>query len=137
MWFRLFILLLAVAFLAACAAERGPARQSSENPAVLALLDTAHANADQGRIPAATAALERALRIEPRTPVLWHELAQLHLRAGNYPQAESFAARSNSWAGSTKALRAANWRLIGEARTYRGDGAGAQAAIERAGEFEN
>ncbi len=135
MLFRLSILLFTVTLLSACAAQRGPGPQVSDNQAVLALLDTAHTSADQGRFPAASATLERALRIEPRNPALWHELAELHLREGNYPQAESLAARSNSWAGSDKVLRASNWRLISEARAKSGDPAGAQAALVRAGEL--
>jgi len=133
---RYSILLIAVTLLSACAVERGPAPPTVGNPAVQALVNTANAEVEQGRIPAAIATLERAQRIEPRNPVLWHELARLHLRQGNYQQAESLAARANSWAGDDKAMLAANWRLIGEARASRGDQAGALAALERAGEFE-
>ena len=41
-------------------------------------------------------ALERALRIEPRNPSLWHELAGVRLLEGHYEQADSLAQRSNS-----------------------------------------
>jgi hypothetical protein len=43
-------------------------------------------------------------------------LARVRLKQGQYAQAKSVAARSNSWAGSDNALRAENWRLIAEAR---------------------
>jgi Flp pilus assembly protein TadD len=108
----------------------------SNNPAVVALLDSAHNAATAGQLPSATASLERALRIEPRNPLLWHELAKLKLQKGDYRQAENLAARSNSWAGSNKALRASNWRLISEARSLRGDNAGARAALEKAKSLE-
>ena len=49
--------------------------------------------------PAAAASIERALRIEPRNPRLWQELARVRLKQGQYAQAENVAARSNSWAG--------------------------------------
>jgi len=60
----------------------------------------------------------------------------LKLKKGDYQQAENFAARSNSWAGSNKALIAKNWRIISEARSLRGDNAGAKAALARARALE-
>ncbi|MGW8183786.1 MAG: tetratricopeptide repeat protein, partial [Burkholderiales bacterium] len=73
-----------------------------------------------------------ALRLEPRNPRLWQELARVRLKQGEYAQAESLAARSNSWAGGDRQLRAENWRLIAQAREARGDAAGARAALETA-----
>lgn len=108
----------------------------SANPAVIALLDTAETDAGSGRLPTAIASVERALRIEPKNPVLWQKLAALKLQKGDYQQAENFAARSNSWAGSNKALMAKNWRIISEARSLRGDNAGAKAAMARAQALE-
>jgi len=75
---------------------------------------------------------ERALRIEPRNPRLWQELARVRLKQGDYAQAESVAARSSSWAGGDNRLRAENWRLIAQAREARGDAEGARAALEAA-----
>src|SRR6266853_1586199 len=104
----------------------------TENLAIAGLLDGARADAAAGRLANAAASLERALRIEPRNPRLWHELARLRLKQGDYAQAESTAARSNSWAGSDNALRAENWRLIAHAREARGDAEGARAALDAA-----
>src|SRR5438105_15198087 len=95
-------------------------------------MDSARADAAAGRLTNAAASLERALRIEPRNPRLWQELARVRLKQGQYAQAESVAARSNSWAGSDNALRAENWRLIAEAREARGDADGARPARELA-----
>jgi tetratricopeptide (TPR) repeat protein len=106
----------------------------SENPAVLDLVESARADSAQGKFPAAVATLERALRIEPRNASLWHELARARLQEGNPEQAESLAQRSNSWAGNARALRAANWRLIAEARNARGDASGAEQALKKAAE---
>ena len=64
----------------------------------------------------AAASLERALRIEPRNPRLWHELAVIRLRQADYGQAESLAARSNTYAGADAELRAANQKVISDAR---------------------
>lgn len=108
----------------------------SDNPAVLALVDQAHAEAADRRLQSAIGTLERALRIEPRNPFLWQELARQHLAQGDYDQAESLAARSNSWAGTNHPLRAANWYLIRDARLARGDVVGAQQAEDRARRLE-
>ena len=102
------------------------------SPAVVALFDGARADSAAGRLSNAAASLERALRIEPRNPRLWQELARVRLAQGDWAQAESVARRSNSWAGGDAALRAENWRLIAQAREARGDGAGAKAALEAA-----
>lgn len=109
-----------------------PVPPVSENLAVLALVDNARTDADAGRLPNAVAGLERALRLEPKNPRLWHEFARVRMQEGDYTQAESLAARSNSWASGDNTLRAENWRLIAEARTARGDEAGAKAALQRA-----
>jgi Tfp pilus assembly protein PilF len=109
-----------------------PPAARTENPAVAGLLEAARADVAAGKLPNAAASLERALRIEPRNPRLWQELARVHLKQGDYAQAESTARRSNSWAGSDGALRAENWRLIAQAREARGDGDGARSALEQA-----
>jgi Tfp pilus assembly protein PilF len=133
--------LAVVALLGGCASVQPPAPVSEsapatpapfENAAVASLMDGARADAAAGRLTNAAASIERALRIEPRNPRLWQELARVRLRQGDYAQAESVAARSNSWAGGDNHLRAENWRLIAQAREARGDPAGARAALEAA-----
>ena len=109
-----------------------PAPEPSQNPAVLSLVDQAHGQASAGRLEAAGASLERALRIEPRNPRLWQKLARVRLEEGQYRQAENLAAKSNALAGDDGRLRAENWQIIGQARSKSGDTAGAQAAFERA-----
>ena len=104
----------------------------AESPAIASLMDSARADAIAGRIANAAASLERAVRIEPRNPRLWQQLARVRILQSDYVQAESCAARSNSWAGSDDALRADNWRLIAQAREARGDSEGAKAALEAA-----
>ncbi|MDQ5849966.1 MAG: tetratricopeptide repeat protein [Pseudomonadota bacterium] len=82
-------------------------------------MESARTDADAGRLANAAASLERALRIEPRNPRLWQELARVRLKQGEYAQVESLAARSNTWAGSDERLRAENLRLIEAARAAR------------------
>ena len=88
----------------------------TESIAIAGLMDGARSDAAAGRLASAAASLERALRIEPRNPRLWQELARVRLQQGDYAQAESTAARSNSWAGNDSALRAENQRIIEQAR---------------------
>jgi predicted Zn-dependent protease len=102
------------------APEAAPApAPRSENIAVAGLMEGARADLAAGRLANAAASLERALRIEPRNPRLWQELARVRLKQGEYAQAESLAARSNGWAGGDEQLRAENLRLIEEARAAR------------------
>ncbi|MEN8264340.1 MAG: tetratricopeptide repeat protein [Nitrospirota bacterium] len=127
--------LAVVLLLAGCAVLQpgGSPPQSSYNTAVVALLDKAHGQVSAGQLEKASASLERALRIEPRNPALWQELARVRLGQGQYRQAENLAAKSNALSRGNKRMRAENWRIIGQARTKRGDIQGAQAAFERAG----
>ena len=138
------ILLALVVVLAGCAsappeeappgapAPLPPPAAKTENVAIAGLMQSARDDSAAGRLSNAAATLERALRIEPRNPRLWQELARVRLKQGEYAQVESTAARSNSWAGSDAAVRAENWRLIAQAREARGDAAGASAALEQA-----
>jgi tetratricopeptide (TPR) repeat protein len=108
-----------------------------ESTAVASLMDSARADTGSGRLVNAAATLERALRIEPRNPRLWSELARVRFQQRDYAQAESTALRSESWAGKDNLLRADNWRLIAAARDARGDATGAQQAREAASRFAN
>ena len=98
--------------------ERVPPPRA-ETTAVAGLMDSARADTAAGRLTNAAATLERALRIEPRNARLWHELALVRFRQGDYAQAESLAARSNTLAGSDSDVRSANQRLIDDARSAR------------------
>ena len=129
------ILLIAAFFLAGCAMMQPAAPpEPSSNTAVQTLLNKARGQAAAGRMDAAGADLERALRIEPRNPLLWQELARVRLDQGQYRQAENLAAKSNALAGGNRYLQADNWRIIGEARNRRGDLEGARAAFRKAEE---
>ena len=98
------------------AAPPGTTSQKQENVAIAGLMDSARKDASSGKLGSAAASLERALRIEPRNPRLWHELAVIRYRQADYGQAESLAARSNTYAGADADLRAANQKVISDAR---------------------
>lgn len=131
---RWIVILITTLFLGGCAAlqTETPPTQPSANTAVMALLSKSKNQSAAGRLDEAGANLERALHIEPRNPVLWHELARVRLEQGQYRQAENMAAKSNMLAGANRDLQAKNWRIIGEARSRRGDHQGAREAFERA-----
>jgi predicted Zn-dependent protease len=109
----------------------------SGNPAVIALLDRARLDDQAGKREAAGASLERALRIEPRNPWLWQELAQLRLAQGQYAQGISLARKSISFAGQERHLQALNWRVIGNARVALGNPSDAEQAFNFAAELEH
>jgi predicted Zn-dependent protease len=107
----------------------------SDNRAVIALLDRAHTDIDGGQREAAGASLERALRIEPRNPWLWLELAQVRLTQGQYAQAITLARKSNSFAGRQSRVQAESWQVIGKALVAQGESAGAEQAFKQAAGF--
>jgi len=109
--------------------ERQPAPQVSppavsserkESVAVASIMQSARADAASGRLANAAASIERALRLEPRNPRLWNELARVRLQQRDYAQAESTAQRSNSLAGGDSDLRASNADIITQARRAQG-----------------
>lgn len=105
------------------------------SPAVVALLDTAEQQANSGDLEAAAASLERAIRIDPRNPVLWYHLATVRLAQGDAQAAEQFAAKSNSLAPGNTVQQSRNWQLIARARHAQQDEPGAAAAEQRAREL--
>ena len=115
--------------------EAVPNYTMTENRAVIALLDQAQSDNMSGQREAAGASLERALRIEPRNPWLWLELAQLRLDQGQYAQAITLARKSNSFAGRLPRVQAGNWQVIGQARAAQGDPSGAEQAFKLAAEL--
>lgn len=100
-------------------------------PVVAALVTDAQASRQQKAYDQAAAQLERALRIEPRNPALWYELARVHLERGSFDQAIQFATKSNALA-SDGTLRAKNWRLIAEAYSQQGERDRAREAEQKA-----
>jgi len=104
------------------------AEQPQASPAVVALLETARKQAAAGEDEQAAANLERALRIEPKNPWLWHRLGVLRLQQGNYQAAIDLANKSNALAAGNRRLLAGNWELL--ARAY--SALGREAEAERA-----
>lgn len=106
------------------------------SPAVVALLDTVDERARAGNLDSAAAVLERALRLEPQNPLLWHRLAALRLQQGQHAQAASLAAKSNALAGRDRQLQASNWAVIAQANEQLGDTNAARLAREKARQLQ-
>ena len=108
---------------------------STQPPAVVALLQQAEQQANAGDLESAAASLERAIRIDPRNPVIWFHLATVRLSQGEPSQAEQLATKSNSLAPGNYIQQSRNWLLIAQARRQLNDSAGAAAAEQRAREL--
>ncbi len=89
----------------------------SDNRATRTLLAQADQLEAKGELEASAAALERALRIEPKNARLWHRLAVIRLAQGQNSLAANFAAKSNSLAGKDTDLIARNNQLMRDARS--------------------
>lgn len=100
------------------ATAESPAPRSGS--AVVALLDTAGQQTRTGNLDAAAAALERALRLEPRNAEVWSRLAGIRLQQSQFDQAINLASKSNTLAGNNPTLVARNNRIIAQARQQLG-----------------
>jgi tetratricopeptide (TPR) repeat protein len=116
------------------AAPTSPAAESAAGPAPMVLLTRAQALANAEKSELAGATLERAIRIEPRNPWLWHRLAVLRLQEGRHSLAIELAKKSNVLARGNRRLVAGNWLLIAKARAGLRDAEGAARARARARE---
>ena len=102
------------------------------NAAIVALLESAREAEKARQYGRAAAALERALKVGPRNPWLWHRLAAIRYRQGRHPEAEALSRRSMSLAPGDLKLESRNWRVIAAARHGQGDEEGAREALRRA-----
>jgi Flp pilus assembly protein TadD len=103
--------------------------------ATLALLEQARREAADGAPERAVATLERAVRIEPSNPWLWHRLAVLRLQQREWELAKGLAEKSNTLARGNPRLLGGNWRVIADAHAGLGDAAGSATARARSAEY--
>ncbi|MDF1589591.1 MAG: hypothetical protein P1P93_10655 [Gammaproteobacteria bacterium] len=103
-----------------------------QNPAVIALIDTAQQQQQKGDLYSAQSSLQRAQRIAPRDPHVYYELASIHRELHDYDLAEQVALKGISIAqGQPQQLRRF-WSLIAQIRSDSGDIKGARQAEQRA-----
>ncbi len=105
------------------------------NPAVIALLNTASQQQQQGALSSAQSSLERAQRIAPRDPQVYYQLADVRWRQGQFLQAEQLALKGVAVAGGQPKVERRLWLLIADIRREGGDSSGAKKARERAGQL--
>jgi tetratricopeptide (TPR) repeat protein len=108
---------------AGAAASAGPPQDTAQpvqrefrlGVAAQSLVTQARAQLARGDLQAASAALDRALRIEPSNPLLWIEMARLGLAADDGRQAEGYARKALSLAGSDRRARSYAGRALADA----------------------
>lgn len=106
------------------------------SPAVVALLIEAQRYGRIGDAGKAAANLERALRIEPENPWIWHRLAVLRLQQERWAEAITLAQKSNSLAPThARRIHSGNWELIARAESGRGNEAASKQARVRSLKF--
>lgn len=107
----------------------------ADSSAVNSLLNDAKTYYEGEEYEQAAVSLERALRIEPRHPILWHNLAGVRLAQQDWIRAFNLALKSNALVGNEenyKDLRIRNWVVITQACEGMGDEECAKDARERA-----
>ncbi len=123
-------------FEPAAPTEFKPAESNSAlSPAVTALVTAANQSTKSGDIESAAAAIERAIRIEPRNGELLYKLAVLRLKQSKPVLAEELAKKSALLAGKDNVLKKNSWLLIAHAKEMQGDSAGAAEAQTKAAGF--
>ena len=105
------------------------------SPAVIALLGEAESSSRAGRLDAAAATIERALRIEPRNAELIYKLAEVRMQQGKPRLAENLGKKANLLSAGDVVMKKQSWLLIAEARRQQGNYQGAAEAETRAGQY--
>ncbi len=82
------------------------------------LLASARTLRQEGDLARAATTLERALRMAPNDPYLWHELARVRLAEEEWQQAIQLANRSRILAGDDDKLRQQNSEIIAAASSH-------------------
>jgi Tfp pilus assembly protein PilF len=112
--------------------ERPRARPATLGSASQSLVNQARTQRQKGDLPGATVSLERALRIEPRNPLLWIEMGRLRMDQGNPSQAEGMGRKALSMSVGDDATQSAAWALIADSLRARGKNSQAEEASQMA-----
>ena len=101
-------------------------------PATNALVTQAHAATTKGDYFTAMSTLERAVRIEPRNPLVWIEMAKIRLASGEAVQAESVARKAVALSEGDQRTSNDAWKQVALALRAQGRNPEAAAAETRA-----
>ncbi|MCP4597704.1 tetratricopeptide repeat protein [Neptuniibacter sp.] len=111
------------------------ATSRAQNPAVIALLDTANKQKVSGSMNAAQSSLERAQRIAPRDPEIYFQLADIQRLEGRWNQAEQLALKGTNMAIGDAIMLRRLWLLIADIRESYGNYSSATKARQQAMQY--
>ena len=77
-----------------------------------------------------------ALELSPKNSAIWSRAAEIQLQTNEAALAETFAIKSNAFAGNNTSLLHRNWLIIEHARSLRGDLLGVRSAHKKVQEFQ-
>jgi len=109
-----------------------PVTARAQNPAVIALLNSANQQKSRGAMQAAESNLERAQRIAPRDPEIYYQWADIRRLEGHWAQAEQMALKGTNMAIGDVVMLRRLWLLIADIRQSSGDRSGANTARTKA-----
>lgn len=98
------------------------------DPGISSLQETARRDEQAGRFADAAATLDRALKLNPESPDLLQERAEVAVRLKDFSVAETLARKSWSLGPRLGPLCARNWQTIVEMRLQARDATGADTA---------
>ena len=110
---------------------------SGQQTATQSLLAQAQTAMDENNFHQAEMYIERAVRIEPRNPRLWHTMAMIKLQQGQYGEVVNFCLKSNSLVADNAQLKKENLLLMALAYHQMGEYDKAEAVERQAAEIEN
>lgn len=115
--------------------ESMPQVDQNSSSAVVALLGDAQQAVGRGDLSGAESQVERALRISPRDPQVYLQLAAIKRQQGEYLQAEQVALRGVAVSAALPDYKRLLWSEIAKIRTLAGNKAGATAAQSEAARY--
>lgn len=110
----------------------GSVRVDTQSQEVAKLWASAERARADDKLTIALELLYEALEIDPENGLLWSRAAEIQLDDIKPELAESYATRSNAWAGENNSLLYRNWLIIKHARSMRGDLLGVRGAQKQA-----
>jgi len=114
----------------------GAVRVDTENERVASLWASAEKARNTGKPVIALELLYEALEISPQNSLLWSRAAEIQLDNLEAALAESYATKSNAFAGSNPSLLYRNWLIIEHARSMRGDLLGVRSAHKMVQQYQ-
>lgn len=114
----------------------GSVRVDTQSKEVASLWASAERAISEDRPNIALELLYEALEIDGQNSLLWSRAAELQLDTLEPALAESYAVKSNAWAGDNRPLLYRNWLIIEHARSMRGDLLGVRSAHKQVQAFQ-